>query len=308
MSVFIDGNDAVAAFGITGSEGSFWTKHMMDLGTRVVAGVTPGKGGQAVEGVPVFDSLRLAMAAARSGGLPGEAPAPDAAMLFVPPRFVKDAVYEALDSGLRKIVTIADGIPLHDAVQIRKAALSCEARVVGGNTSGAISPGVAMLGMFPYWIERVYKPGRIGVMTRSGSLTNEVTAMVVRAGFGVSSLIGVGGDPVPGTRFAELLPDFQADPGTDAVVIIGELGGTMEEEVAEAIAAGAFRKPVVAFMGGRTAPAGKRMGHAGAIVTGGKGSVADKVEALERAGALVADRPRAVGELLAEALGGGGRR
>jgi len=293
MSIFIDRTDRVLVQGITGGEGSFWTKHMMDLGTQVVVGVTPGKEGQSVEGVPVYHTIRRAVA---------DRPA-NAAMLFVPPRFTKDAVFEALDSGIKKIVTIADGIPLQDAIQIRKAALSCGARVVGGNTSGVISPGFAMMGMFPYWIERVYKPGRIGVMTRSGSLTNEVTAMVVRAGFGVSSLIGVGGDPVPGTRFAEMLPDYQADAATDAVVIIGELGGTMEEEVAEAMLSGAFTKPVVAFLGGRTAPAGKRMGHAGAIVTGGKGSVADKIEAFEKAGALVADRPARVGQLLRQALG-----
>ncbi len=298
MSIFIDRTDRVLVQGITGGEGSFWTKHMMDLGTQVVVGVTPGKEGQNVEGVPVYHTIRRAVA---------DRPA-NAAMLFVPPRFTKDAVFEALDSGIKKIVTIADGIPLQDAIQIRMAALSCGARVVGGNTSGVISPGFAMMGMFPYWIERVYKPGRIGVMTRSGSLTNEVTAMVVRAGFGVSSLIGVGGDPVPGTRFAEMLPDYQADPATDAVVIIGELGGTMEEEVAESMLAGTFTKPVVAFLGGRTAPAGKRMGHAGAIVTGGKGSVADKIEAFERAGALVADRPRLVGELLQQALGTASRK
>ncbi len=293
MSIFIDRTDRVLVQGITGGEGSFWTKHMIDLGTRVVVGVTPGKEGQSVEGVPVYHTIRRAVA---------DSPA-NAAMLFVPPRFTKDAVFEALDSGIKKIVTIADGIPLQDAIQIRKAALSCGARVVGGNTSGVISPGFAMMGMFPYWIERVYKPGRIGIMTRSGSLTNEVTAMVVRSGFGVSSLIGVGGDPVPGTRFAEMLPDYQADAATDAVVIIGELGGTMEEEVAEAMLSGAFTKPVVAFLGGRTAPAGKRMGHAGAIVTGGKGSVADKIEAFEKAGALVADRPARVGQLLRQALG-----
>jgi len=298
MSIFIDRTDRVLVQGITGGEGSFWTKHMIDLGTQVVVGVTPGKEGQSVEGVPVYHTIRRAVA---------DRPA-DAAMLFVPPRFTKDAVFEALDSGIKKIVTIADGIPLQDAIQIRKAALSCGARVVGGNTSGVISPGFAMMGMFPYWIERVYKPGRIGVMTRSGSLTNEVTAMVVRAGFGVSSLIGVGGDPVPGTRFAEMLPDYQADPATDAVVIIGELGGTMEEEMAEAMQSGVFTKPVVAFLGGRTAPAGKRMGHAGAIVTGGKGSVADKIEAFENAGALVADRPRLVGELLRRALGATSRK
>jgi succinyl-CoA synthetase alpha subunit len=298
MSIFIDRTDRVLVQGITGGEGSFWTKHMIDLGTQVVVGVTPGKEGQSVDGVPVYHTIRRAVA---------DRPA-NAAMLFVPPRFTKDAVFEALDSGIKKIVTIADGIPLQDAIQIRKAALSCGARVVGGNTSGVISPGFAMMGMFPFWIERVYKPGRIGVMTRSGSLTNEVTAMVVRAGFGVSSLIGVGGDPVPGTRFAEMLPDYQADTGTDAVVIIGELGGTMEEEVAEAMLSGVFTKPVVAFLGGRTAPAGKRMGHAGAIVTGGKGSVADKIEAFEKAGALVADRPRMVGELLQRALGATSRK
>ena len=290
MSIFIDKSDKVLVQGITGTEGAFWTKHMMDLGTAVVAGVTPGKEGQHIEGVPVYHTIRRAVS---------DRPA-NAAMLFVPPRFTKDAVFEA---DIKKIVTIADGIPLQDAIQIRKAALSCGARVIGGNTSGVISPGLAMMGMFPYWIERVYKPGRIGIMTRSGSLTNEVTAMVVRAGFGVSSLIGVGGDPVPGTRFAEMLPDYQADPNTDAVVIIGELGGTMEEEVAEAMINGIFRKPVVAFLGGRTAPAGKRMGHAGAIVTGGKGSVKDKIEALEKAGAQVAERPARVGDLLASLPG-----
>jgi len=293
MSIFIDRSTRVVVQGITGAEGAFWTKHMIDLGTQVVAGVTPGKEGQAVEGRPVYHTVRRAVAEHQA----------DAAMLFVPPRFTKDAVFEALDAGISKIVTIADGIPLHEAVQIRKAARSCGARVVGGNTSGVISPGLAMMGMFPFWIERVYKRGRIGVMTRSGSLTNEVTAMIVRAGFGVSSLMGVGGDPVPGTRFAEFLPDYQADPDTDAVVVIGELGGTMEEEVAEAMESGVFKKPLVAFLGGRTAPAGKRMGHAGAIVSGGKGSVADKIAALEKAGARVADRPRLVGELLQEALG-----
>lgn len=292
MSIFIDRSVRVLVQGITGSEGSFWTKHMIGIGTQVVAGVTPGKENQQVEGVPVYHTVRRALR---------EHPA-DAAMLFVPPKFTLDAVFEALDAGVRKIVTIADGIPLQEAIQIRRAARSCGARVIGGNTSGVITPGVAMMGMFPYWIERVYKPGTIGVMTRSGSLTNEITAMIVRGGFGVSTLVGVGGDAVPGTRFAELLPDFQADPSTEAVVIIGELGGTMEEEVAEALETKVFTKPVVAFLAGRTAPEGKRMGHAGAIVTGGKGTVKGKIEALERAGAYVADRPSLIGELLRLAL------
>jgi len=223
-------------------------------------------------------------------------------MLFVPPRFVMDAVFEAIDAGIKKIVTIADGIPLHETVKIRDAAMASGTTVIGGNCSGIISPGKAMMGMFPYWIERVYKRGNIGVMTRSGSLTNEVTAMVVKAGFGVSTLTGVGGDSVPGTRFAELLPLYEADAETKAMVIIGELGGTMEEEAAECMAAKRFTKPLVAFIGGRTAPEGKRMGHAGAIVTGGKGSVMDKIRAFEAVGAKVADRPSRVGTLLKEII------
>ena len=292
MSIFIDEKTRVLVSGITGTEGSFWTKHMIDMGTKVVCGVTPGKEGELVEKVPVFHSMKRAVASH----------AVDAAMLFVPPRFVMDAVFEAIDAGIKKIVTIADGIPLHETVKIRDAAMASGTTVIGGNCSGIISPGKAMMGMFPYWIERVYKRGNIGVMTRSGSLTNEVTAMVVKAGFGVSTLTGVGGDSVPGTRFAELLPLYEADAETKAMVIIGELGGTMEEEAAECMAAKRFTKPLVAFIGGRTAPEGKRMGHAGAIVTGGKGSVMDKIRAFEAVGAKVADRPSRVGTLLKEII------
>lgn len=292
MSVILDSTTRVLVQGITGREGSFWTKHMADYGTKVVAGVTPGREGQEVEGVPVFDTVRRATA---------ELPA-DASLLFVPPRFARDAVYEALDAGIRTVVVLCEGIPLHDALRIRSAALSEGAMVVGGNTSGVISTGEAMMGFFPYWIERVYKPGRVGIMTRSGSLTNEVTAQIVASGFGASTLVGVGGDSVPLTRFAEVLPLFEADPDTDAVVIIGELGGTMEEDVAEAIETGIFTKPLIASLGGRTAPAGTKMGHAGAIVSGGKGTVEDKVAALTGAGALVADRPSSVGKMLREVL------
>lgn len=292
MSIFVDQNTRIIVQGVTGKEGSFWTGHMLDMGATVVAGVTPGKEGQEVRGVPVYHSVARARTAHDA----------DAAMLFVPPRFTKDAVFEALDAGIQKIVTIADGIPLHDQIEIRAAARAAGAHVVGGNTSGVISPGKSMLGIFPYWIKRVYNPGSIGVMTRSGSLTNEVTAMIVEKGFGVSSLIGVGGDPVPGTRFAEFLPDFEADPETEGVVIVGELGGTMEEEVAQAIADGTFTKPLVAFIGGRTAPKGKRMGHAGAIVTGTAGTVAAKTEALEAVGAKVAARPSQVGTYLQELM------
>ncbi|MBI9009886.1 MAG: succinate--CoA ligase subunit alpha [Tenericutes bacterium] len=288
MSIFIDQNTKVCVQGITGKEGSFWTKHMIELGTQVLCGVTPGKEGQFIEGKPVYNSVK---AAVEHHGI-------DASMLFVPPRLTKDAVMEALDAGIKKIVTIADGIPLHDMVLIRQAAKEHNAFVVGGNTSGVISPKLAMMGSFPHWIERVYKKGNIGVMTRSGSLTNEVTAMIVEAGYGVSTLIGVGGDPVPGTRFAEFLPLYEADKETEAIVIIGELGGTMEEEVADAIKEGILTKPLVAFLGGRTAPKGQKMGHAGAIISGGKGSVEDKITALTEVGALVAERPRLVGKLL----------
>ncbi|HBQ64789.1 MAG TPA: succinate--CoA ligase subunit alpha, partial [Clostridiales bacterium] len=207
MSIFVEQHTRVIVQGITGKEGAYWTKHMKDMGTCIVAGVTPGKEGQRVEDIPVFHSVQRALNRHQA----------DAAMLFVPPRFTREAVFEALYAGIRLIVTVADGIPLHDAAAIRREALDRGARVIGGNTSGIISPGKAMMGFFPYWLQRVYKPGRIGIMTRSGSLTNEVTAMVVEAGFGVSTLVGVGGDPIPGTRFVEVLSYYQDDPETDAV-------------------------------------------------------------------------------------------
>lgn len=290
MSIFVNKESRVIVQGMTGKEGAFWTQHMKEMGTNVVFGVTPGKEGQDVAGIPVYHSVRRGVAEHKA----------DASMLFVPPKFVKDAVFEALDAGITKICTIADGIPLHEAMEIRKAAQSCGAMVIGGNTSGLISIGEAMMGTIPYWIERVYKKGTIGVMTRSGSLTNEVTSEICAGGFGVTTLIGVGGDPVPGTRFAELLPMYEADEETKGVVIIGELGGTMEEEVAELMEEKKFTKPLVAFLGGRTAPEGKRMGHAGAIVSGGRGTVKGKTEALVKAGGKVAKRPSEVPTLLHE--------
>ncbi|PEJ27207.1 succinate--CoA ligase subunit alpha [Peribacillus butanolivorans] len=288
MSIILDDSTRVLVQGITGKEGRFWTEHMIEYGTNVVAGVTPGREGQYAAGVPVYHTVRRAVKDIEI----------DASLLFVPPRFAKDALKEALDAGIKKVVILCDGIPLHDTLQMREAAHSSGAMVIGGNTSGIISMGHAMMGFFPFWLDRVYKPGRIGVMTRSGSLTNEITAEIVRAGFGVSSLIGIGGDPVPLTRFAEVLPLFEEDHQTDAVVMIGELGGTMEEEVAEAIENKVFTKPLVAFFGGRTAPKGKKMGHAGAIITAGKGTVKDKIDALKTVGACVAERPKNVGSLL----------
>ena len=292
MSIILDQTTRILVQGITGGEGRFWTKHMLDYGSKVVAGVTPGKEGETVEGIPVYNSVRRAV----------DEHAIEASILFVPPRFAKDALFEALSCGIKKVVILCEGIPLHDTLQMRKAAITEQAIVIGANTSGLISTGKAMMGFFPYWIERVYRPGRIGIMTRSGSLTNEITAQVVKAGFGTSTLVGIGGDAVPMSRFAEILPLFEQDPETDAVVIIGELGGTMEEEAAEIIKDGQFTKPAVAFLGGRTAPKGKKMGHAGAIITAGKGTVEDKIKAFTDAGVLVADRPRMVGELLQSVL------
>ena len=302
MSIFIHKDSRVVVQGVTGKEGAFWAKHMKDMGTQVVFGVTPGKEGQDVDGIPVYHSVRRGIK---------DHPA-DVAMLFVPPKFTKDAVFEALDAGIKKICTIAGGADFGIDCQDTLAPafvgddalpVTAVAALIQHNTSGIISVGEAMLGTIPYWIDRVYKKGHVGVMTRSGSLTNEVTAEIVKGGFGVTTLIGVGGDPVPGTRFAELLPLYEADPDTHAVVIIGELGGTMEEEVAEAMEAKAFTKPLVAFMGGRTAPEGKRMGHAGAIVTGGRGTVKGKTEAIVKAGGKVAKRPSEVGALLKAFLG-----
>ncbi|MFW6414129.1 MAG: succinate--CoA ligase subunit alpha [Verrucomicrobiota bacterium] len=292
MSILVNHQTRVLVQGITGQEGSYWTQHMLGLGTNVIAGVTPGKEGQEIHGVPVYNSVKKAV---------GETKA-EAAAVFVPPKFTKDAVFEALDAGIKTIVIIAEGIPTHDALDIRSGARYYGATVIGGNTSGIITPGEGMLGIFPYWIKRVYNPGKVGVMTRSGSLTNEITAMLVKGGFGVSTLVGVGGDQVPASRFVEILDLFEQDAETEAALIIGELGGTMEEEVAEAIGEKRFTKPLGAFIAGRTAPAGKTMGHAGAIVSGGKGSAANKVEALRDVGAKVADRPREVGDMFKEML------
>ncbi|MCF7854241.1 MAG: succinate--CoA ligase subunit alpha [Candidatus Pacebacteria bacterium] len=292
MSILVDKTSRVLVQGITGSEGSFWTHHMLGMGTQLAAGVTPGKEGREVDGVPVFNSVRKAVRETDA----------NASVLFVPPRFSKDAVFEALDAGIRTIVVIAEGIPVQDALEMRRAAHSSGATVVGGNTSGVITPGESMMGIFPYWIKRVYTPGRIGVMTRSGSLTNEVTAMLIKGGFGVSTLAGVGGDQAPCSRFAEILTLFEQDPATDAVLLIGELGGTMEEEVAEMLANGRCSKPVGAFIAGRSAPPGKAMGHAGAIVAEGKGTAAGKIACLRDAGAEVAERPSQVGDVFRKLL------
>jgi succinyl-CoA synthetase alpha subunit len=294
MSVFLDGTTRCIVQGITGREAGFWTCRMLDQGTKIVAGVTPGKGGATVEGisVPVYDTVKEAM----------ERHQAEATVLFVPAAGNKEAVFEALDSGIRKLVLLAEGIPLQDQMEIRSYAMDVGARIFGANTAGVVTPGQAMLGFIPWWLDYVYKPGEIGVMTRSGSLTNEINSHIVRAGFGHTTCLGIGGDPVPGTRFVEALQLFETNPGTKAVVLVGEVGGTMEEEAAEAIEKGLYTKPLAAFIAGRTAPPGKRMGHAGAIVTGGKGSLQSKWEALSSVGAGLAERPSLIGEVLKDLL------
>lgn len=288
MSVFLDGTTRCVVQGITGREAGFWTSRMLDQGTKIVAGVTPGKGGAAVEGIPVYETVKEAV----------ERHQAEATVLFVPPAGNTEAVFEALDAGIRKLVLLADGIPLQDQMEIRSYVMDVGARAFGANTAGVATPGEAMLGFIPWWLDYVYQPGDIGVMTRSGSLTNEINSHIVAAGFGHSTCLGIGGDPVPGTRFVEALELFESDPGTRAVVLVGEVGGTMEEEVAEAIEKGVFTKPLAAFIAGRTAPPGKRMGHAGAIVTGEKGSFQSKWEALSSVGAGLAERPSLLGEVL----------
>lgn len=284
MSILVDRDTRVVVQGITGRDGSFHTRHMLDYGTRVVAGVTPGKGGGEVHGVPVFDSVDQAVR--RTGA--------DASVVYVPPLAAADAVCEAVDAGIRFVVCITEGIPVQDVLRTLPFVRERGARLVGPNCPGLIVPGQAKLGILP---GNIVTPGPIGVVSRSGTLTYEVVDQLTRAGIGQSACVGIGGDPLIGTRFIDLLRLFEADPDTEAVVLIGEIGGTDEEEAA-AFVKSSMRKPVVAFIAGRTAPPGRRMGHAGAIVSGGSGTAAEKVAALQAAGVRVAATPGGVvGEL-----------
>jgi len=289
MAILVGGETRVLVQGITGRQGSLHTELMLKYGTRVVAGVTPGKGGSEVLGVPVYDSVAEAVEAH---------PEVNTSVVFVPPRFAPDAVYEAVDAGIRLIVVITEGIPVHEALLMVSYAKSKSAVVVGPNTPGVITPGKCKVGIMP---GELFKPGRIGLISRSGTLTYEVAARLAAAGFGVSTAVGIGGDPVTGLSFWDVYERFLEDPETDAVVLVGEIGGTKEEEFAKRYAASPG-KHVVAYIAGRAAPPGRRMGHAGAIAFGATGTYAGKVEALERAGIPVARRLGEVPELLASRL------
>jgi len=289
MAILIDRDTRVIVQGITGKEGSFHTKLMLDYGTKIVAGVTPGKGGREVHGVPVYDTVEEAV---RSHGA-------DASIVFVPARFAPDAVYEAIDAGLKLVVVITEHIPVHDTMKFVNYAKSKGTVIIGPNCPGIIVPGRIKIGIMP---ASPFKPGNVAIISRSGTLTYEVAAAMTREGIGQSVAIGIGGDPIVGLDFVEALEMLEKDPETKAVVMIGEIGGDMEERVAAMYREGRFTKPIVAYIAGRTAPPGKRMGHAGAIISMGTGAYQDKVNALRKAGIPVAEMPYDIPRLLKEVL------
>ena len=286
MSILVNKNTRLLVQGITGNEGLFHSKQMLDYGTNVVAGVTPGKGGEWVlDGkVPVFDSVSIA-ANARGA---------NASVIFVPARFSPDAIFEAADAGIQLVVCITEGIPVQDMMRVRNYLDQKGVRLVGPNCPGLLTPGEAKVGIIP---GDIAIPGHVGVVSRSGTLTYEVLSALKQLGIGATTCVGIGGDPVNGTNFIDVLGMFEADPHTEQIVLIGEIGGTDEEKAADFIAS-QMTKPVVSFIAGQTAPPGKRMGHAGAIVEGGEGLAADKIKALERAGVRVARHPEEIAELL----------
>lgn len=289
MSILVNNDTRVVVQGITGREGTFHTRQCVEYGTKVVAGVTPGKGGQDVEGVPVFNTVADAV----------EQEGANASLIFVPPAFCGDAILESANAGVALVVCITEGIPTIDMVQVKNALREKEVRMIGPNCPGIITPGQCKMGIMPGFI---HKEGRVGVISRSGTLTYEAVAQLTELGIGQSTCIGIGGDPVIGSTFLDLLKLFNDDSETDAVVMIGEIGGSAEEEAAEYIGNNMV-KPVVSFIAGQTAPPGKRMGHAGAIIAGGKGTAAEKVEALENAGVNVCQSPAEIGIKMAEVLG-----
>ena len=291
MGILVDKDTRLVVQGITGGAGRFHTPLMMEYGTNVVAGVTPGKKGTDFQGVPVFDTVAQAVAETDA----------NASVIFVPAPFAADAVMEAADAGVTLVVCVTEGIPTTDMARIKAALVGANTALVGPNCPGILDPNVKVkIGIMP---DMIFAPGRIGVISRSGTLTYEAVDQVTKLGLGQSTCLGIGGDPIIGTSFTDALARFEEDDGTDAVVMIGEIGGNAEE-LAAAFVRDHMSKPVVAFIAGKTAPPGKRMGHAGAIIAGGKGTAADKEKALTQAGILVASNPTRIGETLMEALKG----
>jgi succinyl-CoA synthetase alpha subunit len=286
MSILVDKDTRLLVQGITGNEGLFHTTQMVAYGTQVVAGVTPGKGGEWVlDKIPVFDSVKMAV----------EATGANTSIIFVPARFAPDAIFEAADAGIPLIVCITEGIPVQDMMRVRHYLDQKKVRLIGPNCPGLLTPGEAKVGIIP---GNIAIPGNVGIVSRSGTLTYEVLYALKLRGIGASTCVGIGGDPINGTSFTDVLEMFERDPQTEKVVLIGEIGGTDEERAAEFIAA-RMTKPVVAFIAGQTAPPGKRMGHAGAIIEGGAGTAADKIRALQAVGVRVARHPEEIAEIVA---------